>query len=150
MSRTLAAATALLLAAVLCGCGPHSIRQATCLDPTDDCNWSVVVVRNDTPRTVALRACMHHCGAGDRRLDPVVVASGRSSPTTQYGGVYANTGGLDWWAVEDPNGVILGCLVLDGHSDKRDGDVVLVSEARPCRAHGPATLPVGHTSTQGP
>jgi hypothetical protein len=39
---TLAAMMA--LPTLLGGCGPPSARQATGLDPTDDCNWSVVVV----------------------------------------------------------------------------------------------------------
>jgi hypothetical protein len=148
-ARTATLATASMLAVLLGGCGPHSFRQATCFDATDDCNWSVVVVRNDTPHAVALRLCMHHCRPGDHRLDPVTVPIGASSPKNQYGGIDANTGGLSWWAVEDPARRTLGCLVLDGHPDKRDGDVVLISQARPCRDSEPATKPIGRTSVQG-
>ncbi len=140
----------LSFAVLLGGCGSRSFRQATCVDPTDNCNWSVVVVRNDTPRAVASRPCLHHCGPGDRRLDPVVVPSGQGSPWKQYGGVYANTGGLNWWAVQGAIGETLRCLVLDGHPDKRDGDIVRVSQARPCGSHEPATKPIGRTSVQTP
>jgi hypothetical protein len=44
-------------------------------------------------------------------------------------------------AVEDRAGNTLGCLVLDGHSDKRDGDVVLVSQRRAGTPRQPAMKP---------
>jgi hypothetical protein len=150
IARSATVLVTVALSVLLGGCGPHSFRQATCVDVTDDCNWSVVVVRNDTPRAVAVRPCLHHCGPGDRRLDAVLLASGDSSPKKQYGGVYANTGALNWWEVQDTTGKALGCLVLDGHADKRDGDIVLVSQTRPCREHQPAAKPIGHTSVQAP
>jgi hypothetical protein len=115
---------------VLCAiaCGPHSLRQAMCVDPTDSCNWSVVVVQNDSQRPVSLRGCIHHCGKGDQRVDPVVVSAGRRSPATQYGGVSALTGTRSWVAVESVQGKTLGCLVVDGHPDKSDGDLVRVNQ----------------------
>jgi hypothetical protein len=146
--RRVVAVLGVVLAALLAGCGPHSFRQATCVDPTDDCNWSVVVVRNDSQQAVVLRGCMHHCGQGDRRLDPVTVAAGAASPRKQYGGVKVLTENLMWWGVKDTTGRDLGCLVLNGHSDKSDGDIVLVSQARPCGEHQPPVRPVGRTSVQ--
>jgi hypothetical protein len=148
--RSVVAVLGVVLAALLAGCGPHSFRQATCVDPTDDCNWSVVVVRNDSQQPVVLRGCTHHCGQGDRRLDPVTVAAGSVSPRKQYGGVYALTEDLMWWEVKDTSGRELGCLVLDGHPDKSDGDMVLVSQAHPCGEHQPLVRPVGHTTVQAP
>lgn len=132
------------------GCGPHSFRQATCVDVTDDCNWSVVIVRDDTPRAVVLRPCAHHCGAGDQLDDPITLASGQATSNSQYGGVRAPTGSLAWVAVQAATGRRLGCLVLDGHPDKRDGDVVLVSQVRPCGKHQPATRPVGRALVPSP
>jgi hypothetical protein len=114
------------------------------LDPTDPCNWSIVIVKNDISAPVALRDCIHHCGKGDQLEDPVDVAPGRSSPRDQYQGVSALTG-LRTWLVVSVRGRRIGCLVLDGHDTKRDGDVVLVSEARPCgNPHSPTTQVVAH------
>jgi hypothetical protein len=73
-----------------------------------------------------------------------------TSPAEQYGGVSAYIGDLNWWAVEDRAGRTLGCLVLDPHPDKYDGDVVLVSKKRDCSPDQPATKPVGHTAVQPP
>jgi hypothetical protein len=141
---------AVLAGIILIGLLGHRAVQATCgFDPTDDCNWSVIVVRNDAKSPVELRACVHHCGQGDRRLDPVEVEVDEASPAQQYGGVYANTGGLNWSEVTDrATGRRLGCLVLRGHSNKTDGDVVLVSQARPCSVKQPPATPVGHASVQ--
>jgi hypothetical protein len=144
------AAVAVSLAVFLTGC-PHSFRQATCFDFTDECNWSVYVVRNDTDRPVELRPCANHCGEGDSRYDPVSIDPGTASSYEQYGGVKATTQTLNWWAVEDEAGRTLGCLVLDGHPDKEDGDVVLVSEREPCgNPEQPATRVVGHAGNQTP
>lgn len=145
--RVFGVAVVVALATLLAGCGPRSLRQAGCLDPTDSCNWSVIIVRNDTPRSVALRGCLHHCGQGDSRLDPVVVASHGSSPYTQFGSVTALTGDLAWWEVRDySSGKPMGCLTLDGHPDKADGDIVAVSQARPCDKHQHAAAPIGHAT----
>ena len=146
--RLLVPGASLTFALLLAGCGPHSLRQATCFDPTESCNWSVVVVRNDTPTTVILRPRADNCQPGDPRVDTVPVPAGASSPSTQYGSVYALTQQLNCWAVEDTSRDTLGCLLLDGHPDKRDGDVVLVSEAIPCRGATRATRAVGRTSVQ--
>jgi hypothetical protein len=144
---------ALVGAAILgvAACGPRSFRQATCVDPTDDCNWSVVVVANDTTRPVTLRVCVHHCGKGDQRLDPITVLPSRRSPATQYGGIYALTGSQTWVAVQSYDGKTTGCLVLDGHPDKRDGDLVRVSEMTVCGdARTSAAIPVGRVNVQSP
>ena len=152
-------ANRLWLVAVLAACaavatscsGPHSFRQATCIDPTDDCNWSVVVVANDIAKPVQLRECVHHCGKGDRRLDPIVLAPREKSPDTQYGSIQALTGDRSWVAVESHNGTTLGCLVLDGHADKSDGDVVRVSALTRCGdAKSIAATPVGTVRVQSP
>src|SRR5947199_8913017 len=63
----------------LSACGFHSFSQGTCVDPTDDCNWSVVVIVNDSAKPVTLRECIHRCGSVDQRLDPLTVAPHRSS-----------------------------------------------------------------------
>ncbi len=63
----------------------------------------------------------------------------------------ADTGGLAWWGVTDAStNRQLGCLVLNGHTDKTDGAVVLVSQARPCGVTQTPTTPVGHTPVQSP
>jgi hypothetical protein len=123
----------------------HGVNQFFCgLDPTDPCNWSLVVVRNDTTAPVVLRECMHHCGNGDQLLDPIDVAPGATSPRDQYAGVPALTYERTWVAVSS-RGRRVGCLVLDGHHTKRDGDVVRVSEAGPCGdSHSATTRVVGH------
>src|SRR5438046_2106321 len=56
--------------------GQVSVSELACVgDPTDPCNWSGYRVENDTALPVVLRECMHHCGSGDRRLDPMFVKS---------------------------------------------------------------------------
>jgi hypothetical protein len=141
----------LVVVGVLLALGDRADQLACGFDPTDDCNWSVFVVRNDTAHPVVLRQCMHHCGRGDRRLSPIDVPAGTSSPPRQYGAVYALTDDLAWWEVTDaPGRTRRGCLVLDGHSDKRDGDVVLVSQAQSCRASQPPTKRVGRVRVQSP
>jgi hypothetical protein len=122
----------------------HALDRVTCgLDPTDSCNWSVVIVKNDTRATVLLEPCEHHGGKGDDCGPPIVVAPGATSSRDQYEGVQAITGLKTWVAVVQ-RGRRIGCLVLDGHSSKRDGDLVLVSEARRCGdSSSPATKVVG-------
>jgi hypothetical protein len=135
----------------LAACGPHSLRQATCFDPTDDCNWSVVVIENNTAEDVTLRECDHHCGRGDHRADPIELAPRERTATSQYGGISALTGTLTWVAVQSVDGRTLGCLVLDGHRDKLDGDLVRVTEMGRCGDRTTAAAkPVGHVRTQSP
>jgi hypothetical protein len=123
---------------------PPVIDAVACgLDPTDPCNWSLVVVRNDTRSSITLAPCEHHGGRDDRCGSPILVLPGRTSPTDQYAGVRAETGLRTWIAVTS-RGQRLGCLVLDGHSKKRDGDLVLASQAQPCgHSSSPTTKPVG-------
>ena len=138
-----------LLAVAGTACGPHSFRQATCFDPTDSCNWSVVVVENNTRRRVVLRECVHHCGRGDRRLDPITLLPEQRSPAKQFGGITALTGTRTWVAVETKRDATLGCLVLDGHPDKQDGDLVSVTEMARCGDSGTSTAhPLGPVSVQ--
>ena len=113
-----------------------------CIDPTDPCNWSSYQVRNDSQRVVVLRECMHHCGAGDQVLDPITIRPGDTTANNVYD-VSAGIGVYSWWEVLTPSGVRLGCLILDGHSKKHDGDLVLVSETSRCgNAASPPTRPV--------
>ena len=142
---------ALLVVTVLAvASGPHArgvggLGNIACgFDRTDPCNWSLVIVRNDTTAAVVLRPCDHHGGAGDQCGPTITVQAGESSPRSQYEGVRAFTGERTWVAVSS-GGQRLGCLVLDGHSSKRDGDVVLVSEARRCGdSHTQTTRAAGH------
>ena len=114
-------------------------------DPTDSCNWSVAVVENDTQRTIRLLPCGHHCGSGDQFLDPITVQRGRRSPASQYGGLEVLTGDVSWIAVDTASGQRLGCLVIDGHARKRDGDLFSVSQMERCgNEHSPPLVPVGH------
>jgi hypothetical protein len=100
---------------------------------------------------VSLRGCIHHCDKGDQRLDPVVVAAGGRSPATQYGGVSALTGTRSWVAVESVLGKTLGCLVVDGHPDKSDGDLVRVTEMEPCGdSSTKAVVPTGRVKVESP
>jgi hypothetical protein len=108
-----------------------------------------VVVANDSGHEVSLRECLHHCGEGDQRLDPVAVAAGERSPAKQYGSVTALTGTRNWIAVESPTGRTLGCLIVDGHPDKRDGDLVRVSQMAACRnARTKPVTPVGRVTVE--
>jgi hypothetical protein len=117
--------------------GQVSLSDLACVgDPTDPCNWSSYRVENDTGGPVVLRECMHHCGEGDRRLDPVSL---RAGGTTSDDAVTALVGDRAWWEMRSSSNQSLGCLVLDGHRHKRDGDLVLVSSVRPCRASAPSS-----------
>lgn len=153
MPASLGAIIALVMASafLLSACGPQSVLDAACgFDPTDDCNWSVYVVRNDLNRPVVLSPCANHCGAGDDRYDSLSILPGETSPPKQYGGVFALTGDTKWYAVESEAGKTLGCLVLDGHSRKEDGYLVLVSQRERCSPEQPVTRPVGRTEVQRP
>jgi hypothetical protein len=116
--------------------GQVSFSELACVDPTDPCNYSTYRVHNDTTGPVVLRECMHHCGRGDRLLDPIVVESGR---TTSEAAVTALVGSRNWWEVESVSDRRLGCLVLDGHGHKRDGDLVDVSAIGPCSTNAART-----------
>jgi hypothetical protein len=119
--------------------GKVTLDDLACIDPTDSCNFSKYRVQNDTTRPVVLRECSHHCGEGDRRLDPIDVAAGGLTPDDEFSGVTALVGKRAWWEVRTRTGQLLGCLVLDGHPHKRDGDLVAISAARPCGTHAAAT-----------
>jgi hypothetical protein len=116
--------------------GNVSVSELLCVDPTEACNWSSYRVRNDTAAPVVLRECMHHCGLGDQRLDPVFVGS---KATTSDDAVTALVGSRNWWEVRTAAHRSLGCLVLDGHRHKRDGYLVLVSSREPCSPGAPST-----------
>jgi hypothetical protein len=117
--------------------GQVSLSDLACVgDPTDPCNWSSYRVENNASGPVVLRECMHHCGRGDRRLDPVAVRTGE---TTSGDAVTALVGDRAWWEVRLSSNQLLGCLVLDGHRSKHDGDLVLVSSVRPCRVNAPSS-----------
>lgn len=120
--------------------GKVTVSDLACVDPTDSCNWSNYRVINDTDTPVVLRECLHQCGNGDRRLEPILVAP--NATTSDDGNqVTASVGGRNWWAVQTVSGHQIGCLVLDGHSSKRDGDLVLVSSARRCGSASVTTIP---------
>jgi hypothetical protein len=111
--------------------GDVRFSELMCIDPTDACNWSAYRVRNDTAEPVVLRECMHHCGAGDQRLDPIAVAPGQTTANSVRD-VSALVATHDWWEVRLRSGRLLGCLVLDGHPHKHDGDRVSVAGVGPC------------------
>ena len=115
--------------------GQVSLSELACVDPTDPCNWSTYRVENDMAEPVVLRECLHHCGSGDRRLDPVFVGIGRTSRDV----LTASIGSRAWWEVRSTSHRLLGCLVLDGHQHKQDGAVVVVSSAEPCSADAAST-----------
>jgi hypothetical protein len=111
--------------------GKTTLAALTCVDPTDSCNWSSYRVTNDSNVPVVLRECQHHCESGDRRLDPILVAPGTATPSSGYQ-VTATVGARDWWEVQTVSGRQIGCLILDGHPRKHDGDVVRVSSVQRC------------------
>src|ERR1035437_1423435 len=71
--------------------GQTTVAQLACVDPTDPCNFSAYQVTNDTNRPVVLRECMHHCGPGDRLLDPITVGPTETTPDS-VSAVYALVG----------------------------------------------------------
>jgi hypothetical protein len=111
--------------------GQTTFAQLACIDPTDPCNVSTYRVTNDINRPVVLRECLHHCGPGDRLLDPITVGLGATTPDS-VSAVTALVHSRDWWEVQAVDGRTLGCLVLDGHSTKRDGLLVDVSSLGRC------------------
>jgi hypothetical protein len=117
--------------------GKVTASELACVDPTDPCNRSAYKVANDTRQPIVLRECSHHCGRGDREGDAVRVLPGESTQSS-VDVVSALVGGREWWSVR-VRGHRDGCLVLDGHEHKRDGDIVRVSAARPCRENAPNT-----------
>ncbi len=116
--------------------GKVSASELACVDPTDPCNWSTYRVLNDTAAPVSLRECDDRCQRVDRRLEAVVVPSGAITDGEQ---VRAVVGSREWWEVRSLSGRLLGCMVLDGHPDKHDGDLVRVSSRAPCSS-GHSTL----------
>jgi hypothetical protein len=117
--------------------GQVTFSQLACVDVTDPCNWSSYRVLNDTRAPIILRECDDRCEHVNRRLGAIVVAPGT---TTAGEEVRATVASRDWWEVRTRQGRLLGCLVLDGHLHKHDGDVVRVSSASPCSS-GHATAP---------
>jgi hypothetical protein len=107
-----------------------------CPSPLDSCNWSAYRVRNDTSRIVVLRECENWCEAGDQLYDPVRLEPGSLSSTDA---VIANVNSRAWWEVKRLSGRQLGCLVLNGYSTRHNGELVLVSAARPCSPTQPTT-----------
>jgi hypothetical protein len=118
--------------------GDVTVDELLCFKPGELCRYSVYRVRNDTVAEVYLRWCLHHCGEGDRRGNPIDVAPGQVT-ANDPNGVTAILSSLNWWEVRSSSGRVLGCLVLDGHHHKRDGDLVLVSALGPCDPGAPAT-----------
>jgi hypothetical protein len=54
-------------------------------------------------------------------------------------------------AVESLLGKTLGCLVVDGHPDKSDGDLVRVTEMEPCGdSSTQAVVPTGRVKVESP
>ena len=118
--------------------GDVTVDELLCMDPGDVCNWSAYRVRNDSGQPVVLRECRHQCGAGDRRYDAIGVRPGEVTANSARE-VSAAVGQLVWWEVRTSGGRMLGCLILDGHRHKHDGDLVAISARAPCRAQMPAT-----------
>jgi hypothetical protein len=109
--------------------GQETFSELVCVDPTDPCNWSSYRVLNDTGAAIVLRECDDRCQHVDRRLEAIVVPPGA---TTVGEEVRATVESRNWWEVRTQSGRLLGCLVLDGHAHKRDGDVVRASSLAPC------------------
>lgn len=110
--------------------GDLTFTEATCIDPTDPCNWSSYRVYNDTSAPVVLDEC-GPCG-------PIKVAPGETTRNSVYV-VNAIIGERTRWRVQTPSGTVRGCLWLDGHRHKRDGALVNVSSAGPCTTNAPTT-----------
>ena len=53
--------------------GKVTLAELTCVDPTDPCNRSAYIVRDDLGLPVVLRECGDRCGAGGSRGDPIRV-----------------------------------------------------------------------------
>jgi hypothetical protein len=100
-------------------------------DPTDPCNYSVYRVRNDTNRAVLLGECDERCQGADRGREPILIEAGGITGSRDYE-VKVPIQERAWWQVETRSGQRIGCLVLDGHPHKHDGDIVLVSAAQRC------------------
>jgi hypothetical protein len=119
--------------------GEITFSEPTCIDFTDPCNWSSYRVFNDTGKLIVLRECDDRCQPGDGRSDPIIVGAGAITRDDVYE-VRASVKERDWWAVESRTGRQIGCLVLDGHPHKHDGDVVLASAVQPCSVR--STTPI--------
>jgi hypothetical protein len=111
--------------------GKTTFAALTCVDPTDPCNWSNYRVVNDSDVAVVLRECEDRCKSGDRRLYPIFVPAGTVTSNSGYQ-PKALVGARNWWEVQTVSGRQIGCLVLNGHPLKHDGDVVRVSSVQRC------------------
>lgn len=135
---TLGALVVLGIAAVVALLLSGSITDAdidyyTCLMPNEPCRESAYRVTNDTSTAVLVRECLNHCGKGDERLEPVTILPGRTTGTEYPYPIGADVGLHTWFEVLTVSGRRRGCLVLDGHRRKHDGDRVVISAATPCR-----------------
>jgi hypothetical protein len=111
--------------------GKLTFSEATCIDFTDPCNWSSYRVFNDTHKRILVRECDDRCQTGDGRNPPILVEADRLTRNDVYE-VRATVKERDWWLVESRTGRQIGCLVLDGHPLKHDGDIVRASSTQPC------------------
>lgn len=118
--------------------GRVTLSELACVDPTDPCNRSSYRVVNDTFMPVVLRECLNRCERSDSRFDPIYVAPGATTADSANE-VNALVGALNWWEVQAPPGRPIGCLVLDGHAHKHDGDKVRVSSVEPCSSRSVRT-----------
>jgi hypothetical protein len=111
--------------------GPY--RGALCLYR---CDRPVFRVQNDTGAAIVLRACDHHCGAGDGLDTPKVVARRHAALIRTYGfaGVH------DWYAVSRESGARLGCLVLDEGVSYHGVWEIAASAAGSCAPDTPSTV----------
>jgi hypothetical protein len=116
--------------------GKVAVSSLLCVDIHDSCNWSTYRVLNDTSAPVVLREWDNHCGRGDHRSGLITVVP---ELMTRDDAIVEPIGTRGWWEVATASGTPLGCLVLDGHPAKQDGDVVAISAARPCSPREPTT-----------
>lgn len=107
----------------------------------DPCHRSAYRVINDTPRAVYVFECGHHCGKGDGRYGGVELRPGEATSVAKFPYDVAPIvgGGWTWFEVATLADRQLGCLVLDGYDEDRDGGVVRLSAATPCRKSAPLT-----------
>jgi hypothetical protein len=118
--------------------GATTFDELLCFKPGEPCRYSVYRVRNDTGAPVEIRWCLHHCGEGDRKGVGIPIAPGGTTVNDEHG-VQAIISNLNWFELRAESGSVLGCLVLDGHPHKHDGDLVVVSDVAPCRNDAKAT-----------
>jgi hypothetical protein len=109
--------------------GKVTVSELACVDPTDPCNWSSYRVLNDTAAPVSLRECDDRCQRVDRRLEAVILPPDAMTDSDRVTALVASR---EWWELRTMSGRLLGCIVLDGHPHKHDGDLVRVSSHAPC------------------